>query len=181
VRRLRLDLQEASDMTERTAEALRLREEGLLIREIAERMGVAVSTAGQYLADPDGAKLRARKDSYRGECEDCGRLTDGSNGFQAPRWCRDCVGVHKEAADRRAQHVLEMVRLRREENLTNKEIAARLGMLTSTVATELSRMRSLGFDVPAAPYKNAKTRGAAYMDEGIRSLGRALALRGITP
>lgn len=171
-------------MTERerhVAEAARLRAEGLLVREIAERMGVARSTADAWLNDPDGSKLRARKDTYRGRCEDCGAPTDGSDGFAAPRWCRDHCGVHLAAADRRVEKVLEMVRLRREEDLTNIEISERLGIPVPTVATELSRLRALGFDVPAAPYNNAQPQGARYLDEGIRSLGRALAQRGVTP
>lgn len=77
--------------SEREAEARRLRAEGLLTREIAERMGVAVSTADAYLNDPGGAKLRARKDGYRGRCVECGTRTDGSRGAAlAPSLCMAC-------------------------------------------------------------------------------------------
>lgn len=78
----------------KVAEAQRLRGEGLLMREIAERMGAAVSTVDGWLNDPDLAKLRARKDSYRGECVDCGAPTDGSNGRDAtPKRCDPCGRV----------------------------------------------------------------------------------------
>jgi transposase len=76
---------------EKVAEAQRLRHEGFYYREIGERLGVSVSTADQYVNDPDLLKLRARKDSYRGKCEKCGGPTDGSNGpGGAPKRCNDC-------------------------------------------------------------------------------------------
>jgi hypothetical protein len=80
-----------SDRLAKATEAQRLREEGLLLREIAERMGAKRTTVSAWLCDPDGSKLRARKDSYRGECIDCGARTDGSNGrANAPRRCDEC-------------------------------------------------------------------------------------------
>lgn len=76
---------------DRVRQAQALRGEGLLLREIAEHMGAAVATISAYLRDPDGSKLRARKDSYRGECVDCGRPTDGTNGRdRAPKRCSAC-------------------------------------------------------------------------------------------
>lgn len=76
---------------ENVAEAQQLRAEGLLCREVAERMGVPFQTAYLWLTDPDGAKLRARKDSYRGACKSCGGPTDGSNGRdKAPDECESC-------------------------------------------------------------------------------------------
>ena len=53
---------------ESCARAEVLRREGLKYREIAERMGVATSTVGEYFRDPDGSKLKARQRSYGGEC-----------------------------------------------------------------------------------------------------------------
>jgi hypothetical protein len=76
----------------REAEASRLRSEGLLLREIAERMGVAISTVDAYLNDPGGRRLKARQDSYRGSCTECGAPTNGNNGpTAAPERCIDCV------------------------------------------------------------------------------------------
>jgi hypothetical protein len=75
----------------RVAEARRLRSDGLLLREIGVRMGVARTTVHGWLDDPDGSKLRARKDSYRGVCVVCGGQTDGSNGREAaPELCMSC-------------------------------------------------------------------------------------------
>jgi hypothetical protein len=69
-----------------------------MLKEIGERMGVAVTTVDSWLNDPGGARLRARKDSYRGVCEDCGGPTDGSNGAaKAPTHCMDCIGWTREA------------------------------------------------------------------------------------
>lgn len=76
---------------DRAREARELRDSGLLLREIAERMGAAVSTVDAWLNDPSGAKLQARKDSYAGVCEWCGAPTDGSNGRdRAPVVCMEC-------------------------------------------------------------------------------------------
>lgn len=96
---------------ERLALAERVRvlheEEGLVYREIAQQLGISHSYASSLATDPDGSKTRARKDSYAGECVDCGAPTSGSNGSRAAanrcdlcshalqhlnrRWTRDAV------------------------------------------------------------------------------------------
>jgi predicted transcriptional regulator len=71
--------------------AARLRSEGLLGREIAAYLGVARSTVDSWLNDPDGSRLRARQDSYRGRCVECGGPTDGHDGpARAPSLCMAC-------------------------------------------------------------------------------------------
>jgi hypothetical protein len=76
---------------EKAAEARRLRDQGLLLREIGARMGLSVSMASDLINDPDGSKVRARKASYGGRCDTCGRRTDGSNGrAKAPTRCAPC-------------------------------------------------------------------------------------------
>lgn len=82
---------------EKVREAQRLRAQGLRLREIAERMGVAPTTAAAWLADPDLAKQRARRERYRGVCLHCGGPTDGSNGYDAPTICRECFTWSEEA------------------------------------------------------------------------------------
>lgn len=83
---------------EKVEQAQVLREQGLLLREIAERMGVAERTVSEWLSDPDGAKLKARRDSYRGTCVDCGARTNGSSGRDAPERCNHCFSTlrHEE-------------------------------------------------------------------------------------
>lgn len=71
----------------------RLRDEdGLLWRQIAEQLEISRSYAQALYGDPDGAKARARKDSYAGVCVDCGGPTTGSEGRgpKRPRRCLDC-------------------------------------------------------------------------------------------
>jgi Homing endonuclease associated repeat len=76
---------------QKIANAQELRAQGLVFREIAAEMGVAVSTVGDWLNDPDGSRSRARKHSYAGSCVDCGASTSGSNGREhAPKRCRNC-------------------------------------------------------------------------------------------
>lgn len=74
------------------ARASELREQGLMIREIAELLGISRSYAGGLLTDPDGSRDRARKASYSGVCADCGFPTSGSDGAAlAPGRCIWCT------------------------------------------------------------------------------------------
>jgi IS30 family transposase len=86
-----------------------LARQGLEVREIADQVGLAVSTVHKYRRDPDGESERARRESYRGRCGVCGRATSGSEGpGRAPRWCRD----HAPAQRRRwsDEQLLEAIR-----------------------------------------------------------------------
>jgi hypothetical protein len=87
---------------ENTKEILRLRELGLPNRAVAELLGLSERTVRSYISDPTGAKDRARKESYRGTCVDCGARTNGSNGRAkaAPR----CFPCFNRAAFGVAQH-----------------------------------------------------------------------------
>lgn len=77
---------------ERAKEAVTLRSQGLTAREIGEALGISRAYASELYTDPDGEKLRARRDSYRGTCENCGAATDGSNGREAaPSLCCHCA------------------------------------------------------------------------------------------
>jgi DNA-binding CsgD family transcriptional regulator len=84
--------------SEREAHARKLRAEGLLLREIGAEMGISTKTVHNWLCDPGGVRLRARKDSYRGTCEVCGAQTDGSDGRDAaPSVCIVCLTWTPEA------------------------------------------------------------------------------------
>lgn len=68
-----------------------LREDGFTQVEIADVLGISRQYVSDLVNDPDGSKVRARKDSYRGTCETCGAPTDGSNGpGSAPKQCATC-------------------------------------------------------------------------------------------
>lgn len=76
---------------ENVARARVLRAQGWLLREIAAEIGVATATVDAWLNDPDGARLRARKQSYRGVCVRCGGPTSGDRGPSNPHErCRSC-------------------------------------------------------------------------------------------
>jgi predicted transcriptional regulator len=77
-----------------------LRAEGLLYREIAERLGLAPSTVHDYATDPDGTRVRARKAKADGACRDCGVRTI-SDGGRAPERCMPCHGAHTREQSRR--------------------------------------------------------------------------------
>jgi AraC-like DNA-binding protein len=74
-------------------EIRRLREDdGLKWREIAQRLGLALTTVHAYYNDPTGEIARARKASYGGTCAMCGGRTNGNSGRgQAPSRCGRCI------------------------------------------------------------------------------------------
>ncbi len=85
----------------REALARDLRSRGLRLREIAAEFGVAISTVDSWLNDPGGERLRARKESYRGRCRQCGAPTDGSGGREsAPRLCIACFRAQPHSLER---------------------------------------------------------------------------------
>lgn len=68
-----------------------LRAAGRYYREIAAELGVGVSTIAGWFEDPDGSRLRARKDSYRGTCAGCGGPVSGHAGpSTGPTVCLGC-------------------------------------------------------------------------------------------
>jgi Homing endonuclease associated repeat len=103
---------------ERAQEAARLRAQGLLGREIAERMGVSRTYAHELLADPTGAASRARKDSYRGTCVDCGGPTSGGDGpSKTPARCAACAARHQHENRRWTREaIIEAIQLLATEN-----------------------------------------------------------------
>jgi hypothetical protein len=86
---------------ERAVEAARLKAEGVPWREACARMGISRAYFYELLNDPDGSADRARKDSYRGECVECGAATNGSNGRAlAPKLCLVCNARRQGALNR---------------------------------------------------------------------------------
>lgn len=81
---------------ERVAQAQQMRADGLTLREIGERLGVALNTASSWLSDPDGARLKARKRSYARTCLDCGGPCDGASGAaKIANRCQSCYRTHQ--------------------------------------------------------------------------------------
>lgn len=76
---------------ERYAEVKRLRDSGLLLREIADRLNISVSYTHALLTDPDGSVDRERKDRHKGSCVDCGAPTAYKTGGGTAERCRSCA------------------------------------------------------------------------------------------
>lgn len=128
---------------QKVAWAQRLRARGLTYLEIAREMGVARSTASLYITDPDGSQLAARKDSYRGTCEDCGLPTDGSNGREAAP--TTCVICHHERNAERNKELFD----RNAEGQPHWFIAEEMGISEAEVSSVLDYYRrKKGLDIP---------------------------------
>jgi transposase len=140
-----------STRAEKVAEAQCLRAEGLLLREIAERMDAKPKTVSNWLSDPDGSRLQARKDSYRGTCERCGSPTGGHNGRgpNAPRYCATCgPDVGGAIRRERARPHREAVEAAWASGLTCREMGERFGWSVSTSNVYISSLRARGYDLP---------------------------------
>jgi hypothetical protein len=70
-----------------------LKEQGCTFKEIADTMGVAVSSVTSAYYDPTGEAARARKARYGGTCGDCGAPTSYIAGG-VPKRCRRCNRTH---------------------------------------------------------------------------------------
>lgn len=157
---------------ENLARAQQLRAEGKLFREIAEEIGVAVQTIDAWLNDPDGSRIRARKDSYRGTCIDCSGPTSGCNG-RGPRGVPTrCARCHIDAIhdDERREAITLLYR----EGVPSGEIARRLGIAKGTVTKTAAALRREGVDVPlqrmggtAAERATRHRRVMELLDDGV--------------
>jgi hypothetical protein len=74
-------------------EIKRLREvEGLMWREIGERLGLSLKTVHDYYAYPTHEADRARRERYTGTCVECGgRTNNGGAASGPPERCTDCL------------------------------------------------------------------------------------------
>lgn len=161
-----------------------------LLTDSDRQTGRLCARCGETLAPNKGpgrarkwCSEKCRKGSYGQPCMDCGARTSyGAESARVPEpRCDPCR--LRCASDRRVERVMAMLDLRRTEGLGNIEIAARIGSTAATVATELKRLRALGWKFPAAAYKNAEARRVErpVADAKTVVLGRELAKRGITP
>ena len=160
----------AMTRAEHVARAQELRAQGLLIREIAERFDVALSTAHSWLSDPDGSKLRARKASYSTPCPECGKPASGSEGRRPGHLCRDCgpaaglqrIGEIQHAA---AEPRYRLIEQRWQDGQTLKQIADELGSTKNSINRTICALRKRdGYSLPyrRTPEQVARIKAARW-------------------
>lgn len=120
---------------EKVAQACELRGQGLLVREVAERMGVPVSTVGHWLSDSGLSKQRARRGAASVRCSRCDKKLSA-----AALLCRDCRSRDRHDRDCGVAELWA-------QGLTMPQIAAELRLPYGTVADSIVRMRKAGRDV----------------------------------
>jgi transposase len=86
---------------ERYAQVKALRDEGLLLREISERVGLAKQTVHDLLSDPTGEKARERKARYRKPCVDCGTMTNPNGKAPGGGRCISCNAARSREMSRK--------------------------------------------------------------------------------
>jgi DNA-directed RNA polymerase specialized sigma24 family protein len=140
---------------------------------------VAKSTLARFCPPPKRCRRQHHEASLRAACQTCGATLGAGSATAGGRTrsttCADCL------ASIRPGRAMEMLRLRRDERLENQEIAQRLGVAPNTVAAELSRLRTIGFDVPLSAYarKRGWSQRASWIDRDCETLARGLAHIGV--
>jgi transcriptional regulator with XRE-family HTH domain len=133
---------------ERYAQCKALRDQGLLLRQIAERTGLAISTVSDVLQDPSGETARERKRRFERPCVDCG-ATVNPNGLRD----RDVRCLPCEHAFRRTLEHREASSARRAGpwRYTDEEIlaAVRAAAVDGRVTVTLYNAHGEGPSVPA--------------------------------
>jgi DNA-binding CsgD family transcriptional regulator len=150
-----------------------LRSLGWTYKEISAETGAPKGTIHRWITDPDGTKARARKDSYGGRCEVCGKKTSGANGRgTAAKRClahnHHAIAVHAEA-----EAWKDKVEAEWNAGGTPAEVAARLGMNTANLANHLHRMRERGRIVRFGYERRPRERARAAREEQVIEMWRA--------
>jgi IS30 family transposase len=126
-------------------EAKRLRAEGLVWREISERLGRPLSTV-QAAVTEESAERRAYKRAWdRAHPGTCGRCGGPSGPRHLQRLCRPCwLAQEQERVHPRAERIVAWWA----EGLTLAEIGERLGWSKNHANVEVVCLRAKGYDLP---------------------------------
>jgi hypothetical protein len=89
-----------------------LREQGLSGLQIARELGISRSYAYELLDDPDGLKVKARKERYAQPCVDCRAPTSGSEGRREDARCQSCAAAKSGREKRLWTRELIIARIR---------------------------------------------------------------------
>lgn len=149
---------------QKIAKARKLRAQRLTYSEIADRLGVPLSTVHRWInpertapyrngraVDPERARLvdRIYNRTHRAECPSCGGEMDRGTGRKGGI----CATCRADEVDRRARQIERWWA----EGLTLNEIADALGWSAGHVKHEFHLLREKGYDLPYR-YSLSKSR-----------------------
>lgn len=72
-------------------EIVRMRAQGMMFKDIGQALGISTSLAHDYYSDPDGSKVRARKERYAFPCVECGAKTNPGGTDRGTGMCDSCA------------------------------------------------------------------------------------------
>jgi DNA-binding CsgD family transcriptional regulator len=129
------------------AEAKRLRAEGLMLKEIDQRLGKPLSTVQAAVTDMNArrrvVKQAWEREHYRGTCGRCGGATGKRH---RERLCWSCdLERRAEPVHARAEWIVAWWA----EGRTLAEIGERLGWSRGHLSKEMDRLRAKGYDLPS--------------------------------
>lgn len=124
---------------EKIALCHKLKGEGLSVREIANRTGIARATVGDFLLGDE--HRHAVQDARAPKCPDCGEPMRNFHPGRPSRRCGSCVSA--EATEKREQIAAMWT-----EGKTIPAIAEAIGTTPDTIGVEMCRMRADGWDLP---------------------------------
>lgn len=160
---------------QKIAKAQAMREDGHVLREIADVCGVSDSAVWHWLNPERSAKLRAKDNSRpgrrerereqalqkRAHCSTCGSPLGVWSSRRGSTRCYPCYSAEELARTAERGHHIEGWWA---EGLTLKEIADRLDWTVNHLFQEVHRLRAKGFDLPYR-YTEGKRAGSKFSQQ----------------
>jgi hypothetical protein len=120
----------------------------MTFKEIAEHLGLAVSTVTDAYYDPTGEKARARKRERHGTCVGCGAETYNSGSIHVPERCGKCAIAHQRTVEERRK--MSVARQGKCRLWTDEECFEAIRRVSADGVATLTRYKELHNAEPSA-------------------------------